>query len=145
MIRYWCTFLLSEQTMLINHPYRIMYNTDNSTNWLNKIKNILDTHGVSDIWINQSFSSKTWSGLTIKQRAKDQFIQEWQNMLGSNKGSMYLNIRSSFESRITYCKFRTGNHNLPVEAGRWEKPKIDHEKRLWDLYHKYIGDEYHFL
>ena len=77
-------------------------------------------------------------------------------MLGSNKGSMYLNMKPSFESekyltilpanlRITYCKFRTGNHNLPVEAGRWEKPKIDHKKRLCDSCHKYIGDEYHFL
>ena len=77
-------------------------------------------------------------------------------MLGSNKGSLYLNMKSSFESekyltippanlRITYCKFRTGNHNLPVEAGRWEKSKIDYEKRWCDLCHKYIGDEYHLL
>ena len=26
--------------------------------------------GLSDIWINQSFSSKTWSGLAVEQRAK---------------------------------------------------------------------------
>ena len=56
-----------------------MYSTSNSTNWLNKIKNILDIHGLSDIWINQSFSSKPWLGLTVEQRAKDQFIQQWQN------------------------------------------------------------------
>ena len=77
-------------------------------------------------------------------------------MLGSNKGTMYLNMKSSFEYekyliilpanlRITYCKFKTGNHNLPVEAGRWEKPKIDFEKRLCDLGHKYIGNEYHLF
>ena len=73
-----------------------MYNTDNSTNWLNKI---LDIHELSDISINQTFSSKTWLGLTVEQRAKDQFIQEWQNdVLGSNKGTMYLNMKSSFES-----------------------------------------------
>ena len=33
---------------------------------------------------------------------------------------------------------------MPVEAGKWEKPKIDYQKRLCDLCHKYIGDEYHF-
>ena len=133
MVGYWCTILLSKHERLTNHLYRIMHNTDNSTNWLNKIKNILDIHGLSDIWINQTFPSKTWLGLTIERRAKDQFIQEWQNdMLGSNKGTMYLNMKSSFKFekyliilpanlRITYCKFRTGNHNLPVEAGRWEK------------------------
>ena len=76
MIGYWCTILLSKQKRLINYLYRIMYNTDNSTNWLNKIKNILDIHGLSDIWINQTFPSKTWLGLTTEQSAKDQFIQE---------------------------------------------------------------------
>ena len=43
---------------------------------------------------------------------------------------------------ITLCP--NHNHNLPVEAGRWEKPKIDFEKDC-DLCHKYIGDEYHLL
>ena len=99
MIGYWCTILLSKQKSLRNELYRIMYNTGNSTNGLNKIKNILDIGGLSDIWINQSFSSKTWLGLTVEQRTEDQFIQEWQNdMLGSNKGTMYLNTKSSFES-----------------------------------------------
>ena len=59
MIGCWRTILLSKQKRLINGLYRIMYNTHNSTNWLNKIKNILDIHGLSDIWTNQSFSSKT--------------------------------------------------------------------------------------
>ena len=63
MIGYWCTFLLSKQNRLINHLHRIMYNTDNSTNWSNKIKNILDAHGLSDIWINQSFPSQNMAGI----------------------------------------------------------------------------------
>ena len=76
MVGYWCTILLSKHERLTNHLYRIMRNTDNSTNWLNKIKNILDVHGLSDIWINQTFPSKTWLGLTVERRAKDQFIQK---------------------------------------------------------------------
>ena len=77
-------------------------------------------------------------------------------MLGSNKGTMYLNMKSSFESEkyliivpanliITYCNFRMGNHNLLVEAGGWEKPKIDFEKRLCNLCRNHIGDKHHFL
>ena len=33
--------------------------------------------------------------------------------------------------RITYCRFRTGNHRLPIETGRWHR--IERQNRHCNL------------
>ena len=45
---------------------------------------------------------------------------------------------------LTLIKFRTSNHKLPVEVGRWEN--IPYEDRKCSLCDKNgIGDEFHYL
>ena len=41
------------------------------------------------------------------------------------------------------CRFRTGNHRLPVETGRWAN--ISLAERKCTLCDQDIGDEYHYL
>ena len=42
------------------------------------------------------------------------------------------------------CRFRTTNHRLPIEAGRWQN--LPREDRLCPLYNEnIIGDEYHHI
>ena len=42
------------------------------------------------------------------------------------------------------CKFRTTNHKLPIEKGRWSN--IPRENRYCELCQKnQIGDEYHYI
>ena len=45
---------------------------------------------------------------------------------------------------LTLCKFRTTNHNLPIEHGRWNNiPRENRKCNLCNL--EEIGDEFHYI
>ena len=55
----------------------------------------------------------------------------------------YLDILNNKE-RIVLCKFRTANHRLIIETGRWHN--IDRENRICTLCDEgLVGDEFHYL
>jgi hypothetical protein len=55
----------------------------------------------------------------------------------------YLNILND-KDNLTLSKFRTTNHKLPVENGRWKN--IARENRICPLCNNgEIGDEFHYL
>jgi hypothetical protein len=56
-----------------------------------------------------------------------------------------LNLRIFGLSRkYTLCKFRTTNHKLPIETGRWNN--IDRVNRICTKCNNItIGDEYHYI
>ena len=43
----------------------------------------------------------------------------------------------------TLCKFRTTNHKLPIETGRWNG--IDRENMYLKCNSRSIGDEFHYI
>jgi hypothetical protein len=43
---------------------------------------------------------------------------------------------------IDFCRFRTTNHKLPIEQGRWDN--IDRNNRICFLCNSDIGDEFHY-
>lgn len=46
--------------------------------------------------------------------------------------------------RITMCQFRTTNHRLPIETGRWNNTDLkDRKCPFCDNYQ--LGDEFHYL
>jgi hypothetical protein len=60
-------------------------------------------------------------------------------MANSSKGICYRLFKENFEfetyldilsdkDRITLCKFRTCNHRLPIEIGRWQN--VDRSDRI---------------
>jgi hypothetical protein len=55
----------------------------------------------------------------------------------------YLDVLND-KNRFTFCRFRTSNHRLPLEVGRWEN--VERHNRLCQLC-KYgeIGDEFHYV
>ena len=111
---------------------------------------VLDNCGFSNVWESQRNFNYTWLNITLKQRLFDQFQQEWRsNMENSSKGlcyklfEPYLDILI-YKNRITFCKFRTGNHRLPIKTGRWNG--IDHGNRLCNFgTDAEIGDEFHYI
>ena len=55
----------------------------------------------------------------------------------------YLDILNDKE-RYIFCKFRTANHRLIIETGRWSG--VSKENRVCSLCNQgLIGDEYHYL
>ena len=88
-------------------------------------------------------------GLTVR------FIYKWRIECDANTSCyMYRLIRTNFgfENYLTKipCKlrkflinFRTKNHRLPIEIGRWKR--IPRELRICHLCRNELGDEFHYL
>ena len=76
-------------------------------------------------------------------------------MNNSSKGLCYKNFKDCFEfenylnllddkDRQLLCKFRTCNHRLPIEIGRWQG--IERQNRTCNICDKNeIGDEFHYV
>lgn len=83
------------------------------------------------------------------------FIQDWFALIEiSSSSNIYRLLKSKFEQCLYlsimpsyYCKrflsFRTRNHRLPVEVGRWRS--IPSQERLCTYCTDDIGDEFHFV
>ena len=146
-------------TKLSHLLYNIIYNLHKNSNFKSSfaenVKNIIESCGFSGFWITQSVPNPKWFSLAIAQKLKDQYMQEWATHLktassGTNYRlfkdtlfkSQYLSILSNF-----YCKkfiaFRTRNHRLPIETGRWNGIALD--ERKCSFCRLDIGDEFHFI
>ena len=92
----------------------------------------------------------------IKQTINDQAIQTLENKCGnSSKGQVYKSIKSNWEiehylsflgskNTKTLIKFRTGNHKLPVETGRYRNIKLIERKCPYPCCVNLVGYEYHY-
>ena len=111
---------------------------------------------MSYIWTLQNCISKKLLKLVIKNNLIDQFKQIWNSSIetsskrgnyklfkGELKFENYLDILED-KDKFTLCRFRTTNHRLPVEVGRWKK--IIRENRFCHLCsRRELGDEYHYI
>ena len=98
MTKYWLKMLQSHENSLLFKTYKMLKldvdenKTYNKTNWAYHMKLLLDTCGLSYLWINQ-FNIRIHFN-TIKSRILDIFKQSW-----------YSNINNS--NRLeTYCLFK---------------------------------------
>ena len=121
-------------------------------------KNILDDCGLSYIWNDHTLQhfNVQWLKLTIKQILRDQH-QQFMNseMHNSSKATYYKLFKNDIDfeeyldklndgDRIIFCKFRTTNHRLIIETGRWSG--VNREDRICNLCNQgLVGDEYHYL
>lgn len=159
-ISYWTRLLSGKEIKLPYISYKLLYklfideNYDNS--WIKYVKHILDETGYSYIWTQQIFQNSDWLIAAIKNRLCEQFVQEWHSLLqNSPKALNYRLFKDTFEFEhylniledkdiYSFCKFRTSNHKLPIETGRWNN--IDRENRVCtNCVSGCIGDEFHYI
>ena len=123
--------------------------------WLDSLKTLICSLGFAGIWYSQSFSNRKWFVKASTQKLKDVFIQHWFAVIGisssSNKyrifktkfeQSPYLSILSFYYSK-RFLAFRTRNHRLPIEVGRWRGVPL--QERTCSYCTNDVGDEFHFL
>lgn len=126
------------------------------SNWLIKVKKILDDCGLSFVWLNPKSVKSEWLYTNVNKRLKDMFIQTWmQQCIECNKSCNYHLFKSIFGLekylislpfcyRIAMTKLRIANHKLPIEKGRYNNlPREDRKCNLCNS--EKIGDEFHFL
>ena len=129
---------------------------NNTFSWINFVKSILDDCGYSNVWHIQNFIRHKWLIESTKLRLTDQFKQNWHSTLQIYpKALSYRLFKSNFrfekyldelndKNRFTFCRFRTSNHILRIEVGRWTN--IKRHNRLCQLCQSCeIGDEFHYV
>ena len=130
---------------------------NNRTNilWANKIKSILNNLGYSYIFNN--FDSNIDYLPSLKQRLRDQFVQNWrETTMNMSKLDYYCKFKTffKFEEYLTLVTndklrkhlscFRLCSHNLAIEAGRFVG--IDRQNRICEFCNNNtVESEYHFL
>ena len=107
------------------------------------------------MWDTQQFPNIKWLQISTRQKLTDLFLNDWYSSIQtSNKCLTYRMFKNSFNFEDyliklpSYCvnqliKFRTRNHQMPVEKGDWTKTPFD--QRICKLCSKEIGDEFHYL
>ena len=160
MISFWCKLITSDVNRFSTTLYNLLqiYNVNNifTSKWLQYIKTILDETGFSYSWTLQEVPNINTFPNQIKQRLKDQYIQQWLADLNlSNKCRSYRIFKLKFWlekylcslspfNRKIICKFRTSNHRLPIERGRYYG--INREDRTCEFCNSNkICDEFHFV
>ena len=90
MLGFWyglCNTSHSESPKISNLMFqlcsKLYYLCDYKLLWLMKVHSLLDSLGLSYIWSNQVHTIESFKRI-VKQRLRDQFIQEWQSRVAEN-------------------------------------------------------------
>jgi len=163
-VAYWSNIVYKKNNILALYTYnhiRAIYDEsvdvrrDVKFGWISNIKTILTNCGFIDIWRSQTFPNCKWLKLSTNQKLKDLFINEWFGNIEQSSGCFtYKLFKKEFEFEkylvstppkflIPMIRFRTRNHRLPIETGRWAN--IPRENRLCPLCQRDIGDEFHYI
>ena len=160
MVSYWARLLTYKESKLSSVLYKLLLHFSNGSNlnspWLKYIENIFNECGLSYIWRDQYFLNVTWLKLLVKTCLQDQFKQTWySNIQNRCKTLNYRLFKDNFcfekyfdilDNRdiFTFCRFRTTNHKLPIEYGRWGN--IQRNARICPICNSNdIGDEFHYI
>ena len=159
-VSFWSKLVTEKESKLSSIIYKLCFhlcvvNNVNFT-WIDKIKSIFNECGMPYVWNTQTFINTAWLVSSIKLRLKDQFEQHWHSIVdNSPKALNYRLFKTDFKLEkyfsildyhhsIEFCRFRTTNHKLPIEQGRWNN--IDRNDRICTLCNSVdIGDEFHYV
>ena len=124
--------------------------------WLDNVKKILNDCGFAYIWNTQTFVDPNWLRLTNIRNLQAQFEQYWHSLLDDpSKAINYRLFKDYFGMEVYFdildnqnvvelCRFRTANHKLPIEIGRWNN--TNRNNRICTHCNKNeLGDEFHYI
>ena len=160
IISFWAKLLSGKELKLSKIMYNLCYcmsikNVEHFT-WLDNVKKILNECGFAYIWNTQTFVDPNWLRLTIIRNLQDQFEQYWHSLLdNASKAINYRLFKDYFGMEVYFdildnknvvelCRFRTANHKLPIEIGRWNN--TNRNNRMCTHCNKNeLGDEFHYI
>jgi hypothetical protein len=161
IIKYWTRILDMPNNKYVSLIYNMlkhdMVTAPNKVNWCSLVKDLLSSLGFYDVWLQQHTGNNKLFLIKVKQRLKDQFIQNWHNRItNSSRALFYKNIACfKFQPYLDYftinkfcqslCKLRVSSHRLHIESGRWTKPiRTPINERTCQICNL-LEDEFHFI
>ena len=169
MINFWISIITGKQSKYSYIIYRMCISLHKDglleCKWINYIKNIINEVGMSFVFNDHLNLEENWLQKVflpkIKSTLKDQMLQKWVGKLSEENNEETYFYYKEFTTNycfknyfkilpadlwIPFCKFRTGNHRLPIEFYSWEKFKKPRNERRCNICNKNdIGDEYHYV
>ena len=160
LIGFWINILNGKESKLSKSLYNILFhqycNGIYHHKWIHCIKEVLISAGRFDLFSANTIENPKLIKRQISETLVDLHIQNWHAKVpsSSKRKNYYLfKQNTNLENYLTklnkkqylpILKFRTSNHKLPVEIGRWENTPLDERKCNICSKHD-IGDEFHHL
>lgn len=158
IIKYWFRLATKDCRELLYQSYLSQFrNNEPQSDWAIFVKNLLESHGFSEVWKNPFNFNFDMFINTFSQRVFDSYVQNWRTELSeNNKLNSYQKLKHNFvrENYLIYiknrklrnsmCKLRISAHPLKIETGRYNKPPIPRHLRICTICNE-IEDEPHFL
>ena len=160
LVNFWYSIVNGNSSKISNILYKFV-KTMHDLNiyklpWLEKVKELLDLNGMSNVFYDVSNVNGNWLKNAFKLRSTDIYRQNLSEDVSNNaacinyriltvdvKLQRYLCVLPKQWS-ILICKFKCGNHKLPVVTGRYANIALEHRMcMLCD--NNDIGDEIHYL
>ena len=153
-----CSTSHSESRKISNLMFQLCsdlyYACDYKLLWLTKVHSLLAGLALSYIWSKQVHSIESFKCI-VKQRLRDQFLQEWQSRVAENSVCCNYGLFKKtfcFEEYLTYLpstlrqrvfKFRLSNHRQPIQQRR--SLGIPRDERICTVCDSgEVGDEFHY-
>ena len=161
IIKYWLKVINKGENKYVKVVYKMMLRdieiNGRKINWAILVRNLLGNLGFFEVWLNQGVGNVNQFLTVLRQRLKDQYMQDWSNEINNSSRARfyrnisdfciqpYLNLITIRKFRTAMTKLRVSAHRLEVEIGRWSRPvstPFDERKcRICDK----LEDEFHFL
>ena len=144
MISFWLSIVNGKESKLLKLLYSIMFKEHEKGSykfkWIRCINDILVA--VPDLFKTEPANNPYSVKMDISRTLSDWYIQDWNEKANiSSKGKQDLlfkdnlkfekyliNVSKFYYSKI--IKYRTGNHRLPVETGRWDDIPLNEQTTL---------------
>ena len=152
MICYWHKVTTGTENKLsykMTYLLRKLHEQDQySSPWLKNIEQILNTCGMTNVWLDPNSIDHNWLKKAIELRLSDLYIHEWESQMNTKSScTTYRSIKPYFKQekylslpnrsdRINLCKFRCRNTKIPVVTQGYtnrNNPATPYEKRLCEV------------
>lgn len=156
MIGFWQRIVNGESDKISYKLYSILLSMHKRglfhSKWLMSIKDTLSDNGFEHLWDNQSNIPLTISK-KIKSKLIEKYKETWKELIFVTakcpnyrifKHELQLEKYLTSDLAIALCHFRTLNHRLPIEQGRFWG--VERDDRICEIcFLNKLGGEYHYI
>ena len=151
LIRYWCRIILLGSDNPLSHIYKELLDMHRSgkKNWCTTVMDVLTSLGRVDLWdahlagtddtrivqylpqlkcdLEEQYRTKWFA--EINDSVSNPILRTYKLFKSSHNAEAYLFASMSVKFRKIIAKFRVSSHQLRIETGRHERPRIPESDR----------------